>query len=242
MPDHSTLVACLGASITAAKGSYDWIGDLKRRPRNGGMRFRNFGIGGDLAYNALQRLPHVVACRPDTVIVLVGDNDVIALNSRRFRLVTQAWKHLPRTPSPEWFRESIQSLARRLKAESPVRVALCSLVPIGEDPDSPNPFQQELNLRIAEYSGIIKQVAIEEGTGYVPVYERMDEQIRALPGPAFTSFRFLPFYRDAFRHFVLRVSLDQIAQRNGWRFHTDGIHLNSRGGAILADLVQLIDS
>jgi len=25
---------------------------------------------------------------------------------------------------------------------------------------------------------------------------------------------------------------------NGWRFHTDGVHLNSRGGMIVADLVQ----
>jgi hypothetical protein len=25
---------------------------------------------------------------------------------------------------------------------------------------------------------------------------------------------------------------------NGWVFHTDGIHLNSRGGAILVDVVQ----
>ena len=146
-------------------------------------------------------------------------------------------------PSPEWFRENIQSLTRRLRAGPPVRVGLCSLVPIGEDPDSRDPFQQECNLRIAEYSGIIKQVAIEEGAGYVPVYERMDAQIRAHPGAAFTSFRFLPFYRDAFRHFVLRVSLDQIAQRNGWRLHTDGLHLNSRGGTIVADLVQeFIDS
>jgi hypothetical protein len=25
---------------------------------------------------------------------------------------------------------------------------------------------------------------------------------------------------------------------NGWRFHTDGVHLNSRGGMLAADLVQ----
>jgi hypothetical protein len=25
---------------------------------------------------------------------------------------------------------------------------------------------------------------------------------------------------------------------NGWRFHSDGVHLNSRGGMLLADLVQ----
>jgi lysophospholipase L1-like esterase len=207
------------------------------------VRFRNFGIGGDLAYNALQRLPRVMACQPDTVIVLVGDNDVIALISPRFSRVARAWKHLPRTESPKWFRENIRSLTRRLAARSAIRVGLCSLVPIGEDPDSPDPFQRECNLLIAEYSGIIKQVAMEQGVGYVPVYERLDEHIRACPGPALTSFRFLPFYRDAFRHFVLRLGLDQIAQRNGWRFHTDGIHLNSRGGMILADLVQdFIDS
>jgi hypothetical protein len=60
----------------------------------------------------------------------------------------------------------------------------------------------------------------------------------ASPGCAFTAFRFLPFYRDAFRLLVLHRSLDKIAQKNDWRFHTDGVHLNSRGGKILADLVQ----
>ena len=37
---------------------------------------------------------------------------------------------------------------------------------------------------------------------------------------------------------LLLGTLDEIAQRNGWRFHTDGIHLNRRGGMLLADLVQ----
>jgi hypothetical protein len=59
------IVACLGSSSTAGKGqAFDWIAELRRRPRNGRFEFRNFGVGGDLAYNALQRLPDVVACRP----------------------------------------------------------------------------------------------------------------------------------------------------------------------------------
>jgi hypothetical protein len=33
-------------------------------------------------------------------------------------------------------------------------------------------------------------------------------------------------------------SFDDISRMNGWVFHTDGIHLNSRGGAILVDVVQ----
>jgi len=63
-------------------------------------------------------------------------------------------------------------------------------------------------------------------------------QIMAAPGRSCTSFRFLPFYRDAFRVLVLRKSPDEVAQLNGWRLHTDGVHLNSRGGMIVADLVQ----
>jgi hypothetical protein len=63
-------------------------------------------------------------------------------------------------------------------------------------------------------------------------------QIVAAPGRAYTSFRFLPFYRDAFHVLVLRKTPDEVAQPNGWQLHTDGVHLNSRGGMIVADLVQ----
>ena len=37
---------------------------------------------------------------------------------------------------------------------------------------------------------------------------------------------------------VLRKSPDEVARINGWGFHTDGVHLNSRSGLIVADLVQ----
>jgi hypothetical protein len=62
-------------------------------------------------------------------------------------------------------------------------------------------------------------------------------QIQASSGRAFTCFRFLSFYRDAFRVLILHKSPDEVAQMNGWRFHTDGVHLNSRSGMIVADLV-----
>ena len=51
-------------------------------------------------------------------------------------------------------------------------------------------------------------------------------------------FRFLPIYRDTFRHFVLRKTSDDVGAANGWKFHVDGVHLNRRGGMILAGLVQ----
>lgn len=51
------IVACIGSSSTAGRGqAFDWIGELRGRPRNDGIRFANFGVGGDLAYNALQHV------------------------------------------------------------------------------------------------------------------------------------------------------------------------------------------
>jgi lysophospholipase L1-like esterase len=234
-----TIVACLGSSSTAGKGqAFNWIDELKQRPRNKRFRFHNFGIGGDLAYNALQRLPDVLACRPQKAVVWVGGNDVLALVSKKVGRFFRISKHLPMEPSPEWFQSNIRTIARGLKAETSATIALCSLPPIGEDPASVDPFQNELNRRIEEYGAIIKAVAEEVEVDYLAIHEAMLAQIRASPGRAFTGFRFLPFYRDAFRVLVLRKTPDEIAQTNGWSFHSDGVHLNSRGGIIAANLVQ----
>jgi lysophospholipase L1-like esterase len=235
---RSTVVACLGASATVAIGSYDWINDLAKRPGNASCRFFRFAAGGDLAYNGLQRLPDLINCHPDDVIVLLGENDVLALISKKHYWFTRLTKHLPERPSPEWFRENIEAIVRWLKRDTSARIALCSLIPIGEDPSSASPFQAEANRRIAEYSAILKDIASAHEVSYLPVYERMNELIVASPGRAFTSFDFLPFYCDVLRQFVLHLGHDEIGRRNGWRLHRDGIHLNSRSGKILADLVQ----
>jgi len=235
---HKIVVACLGSSSTAGKGqAFDFIGELKRRARNDRFDFRNFGVGGDLAYHALQRLPQVIASRPQIAVVWVGANDVLALVSPKVRRFFRMSKHLPAEPSLEWFRENMQAIAHRLK-ETSNRVALCSLPPLGEDLASAVPFQSSLNRGIEQYNEAIRDIARQEDVGYIPLYEALREQIQASPGRAFTSFHFLPFYRDAFRVYVLRKTPDEVAELNGWRFHSDGVHLNSRGGIIAADLIQ----
>jgi len=241
---NTTIVACLGSSSTAGKGqAFNWISELERRECNKRFRFRNFGVGGDFAYNALQRLPSVLACRPERVVVWVGGNEVLAVVSKKVRLFFRISKHLPNEPSPEWFRENLQTIVHRLKAHTQATIALCSLPPIGEAPGSANPFQSEINRRIEEFSAIIRGVAQAVTVSYIPIYETMLAQILASPGRGFTSFQFLPFYRDAFRALALHSSPDEIAQINGWRFHSDGVHLNSSSGMIVADLVQrFIDS
>ena len=127
---NAAIVACLGSSSTAGKGqAFDWIGELERRPGNTRFRFYNLGVGGDLASNALRRLPVLLAYRPEKVVILVGGNDVLALVSSRVRRILRIWKRFPCEPSPEWYRENVRAIARRLKNQTSAKIGLCSLWP-----------------------------------------------------------------------------------------------------------------
>jgi lysophospholipase L1-like esterase len=237
MSEHET-VACLGSSSTAGKGqAFDWIGELARRPRNARFDFQNFGVGGDLVYDALKRADTVLAVRPDRVIVWVGGNDALAMVSRKARRLFRIMKFAPRPSSEMQFDEYLRALVHRIKS-SGARVALCSLAPIGEEPTSGQLFQAGLNSAVRDLSADIKRIAGDEVVEYIPIFEAFQAAIKAEPGRAFTEFRLLPLYRDAFRTIVLRMSADDVARLNGWRFHSDGIHLNRRGGMIAAELIQ----
>lgn len=113
-----------------------------------------------------------------------------------------------------------------------------SLPPWGEDLDSNDPYQAELNRRFAQYNAVLRELARENNVTYIPFYEKFSDLLRASPGRSLRSFDILPFYKDIFRQVVLRKSNDEIAQLNGWKYHRDGIHLNSASGKLLADLVQ----
>ena len=234
------VVACLGSSSTAGKGqAFDWIGALQNRLGQERFILRNFGVGGDLAYNTLQRISQVIESNPQKVVVFIGANDVLGIVSSKVKKFYRFVKKLPQDPSPEWFRASLQAIVRRLKEDTAADLALCSLVPIGEDLDSTNPFQRELNLQIRRFSTTIREVASVENIHYISVYEAFIAQMNKSRRRPFTDFRFLPFYRDAFRTLVLGKSPDDVSRLNGWEFHTDGVHLNSRGGLLVADLVQM---
>jgi len=236
----ATVVACLGSSSTAGQGqAFGWIDELSRRPQNARFVFKNLGRGGDFAYDALQRVPAVVATSPDRIFVLIGANDVLAMvfpNVQRF--LGRFMKRHSQTPSFEWFEQNLAAIVAQLRADTGARIALSSLGPIGESPDSTDPNQRRLNELVARFSATIKQIAAQHGTDYIPFYERLSAAIAASPGKALTEFRFLPIYGDTFRYFVLRKTSDEIGAANGWKFHVDGVHLNRRGGMILAGLVQ----
>lgn len=198
----------------------------------------NFGVGGDLAYNALLRVSEVVTAHPDKIIILIGANDILASVFENVWRIFHTTKHVPQRPSAEWFRTNVTAIVRELKSKTPALIALASIPQVGEDSYSKNPAQAKLNALYREYADIIKQIAADEDIAYLPLYERLHDALEASPKRAFTRFRFLPFYWDTFRYFVLHKSGDEIARENGWHFHVDGVHLNSRGGMLVADALQ----
>lgn len=233
-------VACVGSSTTASKGTYRWIAELESRPQNSRFRFVNAGVGGDLSFNVVRRLRHVIDIRPDRVIVLIGTNDILASVFPNFRRFVRAWKGLPHEPTVPRFRDNLRLITRRLRRETEARIALSSLAPVGEDPHARYAVQCRLNELCVAYNDAIREVCSREGAYYIDFYEAFREQLdRSMTAKPFTRFSFRSLYRDYLvREMILRRSFDEISEMNGWEFHIDGIHLNTRGGRILTDAVQ----
>jgi lysophospholipase L1-like esterase len=233
-------IACLGSSTTAAEGTYKWIDALAQRPQNSRFRFVNFGVGGDLSFNLAGRLDPVLRVAPDRVIVLIGTNDILASVFPNVRRFSRVWKRLAQEPSPAHFKDNLELITRRLQQETSATIALSSLSPVGEALRSDHAVQARLNDLVAAYNRIIGGVSHSSGAYYIPLYERFRDQLdRAPVAKPLTRFSFAAFYRDyLFREMILRRSFDEISQRNGWEFHIDGIHLNTRGGRILTEVVQ----
>ncbi len=234
------MVACVGSSTTASKGTYRWIAELESRPQNSRFRFVNLGVGGDLSFNIVRRLRRVIGIQPDRVIILIGTNDILASVFPNFRRIVRVWKGLPEEPTVQRFQENLELITRRLRQETNARIALSSLAPVGEDPHSKDPVQSRLNDLCAAYNSVIRDVSSREGTDNIEFYEAFQDQLdRSKTAKPFTRFSVSSFYRDYLaREMILRRSFDEISRSNGWEFHIDGIHLNTRGGEILTEAVQ----
>jgi lysophospholipase L1-like esterase len=233
-------VACVGSSTTASKGTYRWIAELESRPQNSRFRFVNLGVGGDLSFNTVRRLRRVIGIQPDRVIILIGTNDILASVLPNFRRIVRVWKGLPQEPTVQRFQENLELITRRLRQETNARIALSSLAPVGEDPHSKYAVQSRLNDLCTAYNDAIREVSSREGTDYIEFYEAFQDQLEhSKNAKPFTRFSFPSFYRDyVVREMILRRSFDEMSRINGWEFHIDGIHLNTRGGRILTEVVQ----
>jgi len=231
-------VVCFGASLTAGTVSFNYVDLLRARPALSNFRFINHGVNADLAWNGLQRLDAVIADKPDFVTILIGTNDVNATMSERNLLRYHSFQKLPAEPTLPWYEENLRAIVRRLKFKTTARLALLSLAPIGED------LEHEANRKVSLYNKVVRRVAEEENTAYLPLHERMMQYLHDHEGDRAE----LPprlNYRDGLHNTGNAVALhatglswDEVSRRNGLLLLTDTLHLNSIGGGMIADLIE----
>jgi len=223
------VVACIGASIVRGRAGVDFVRLLREEFPE--MAFANGGVNGHVAWETLQGLDDVLACAPEHAIILVGTNDVQATLSGRAADAVRRSKHLPQAPSVDFYGECLTEIIDRLHADG-VSVAVCSLPPVGQD------LTDEVNTRTLEFNRVIEVICESRDATYLPVNERMSEILEAVGathGPAFGGWG-RPAIESFIWHFVLGRSFDDIAARHGMVLSPDGVHLNTEGADVVADL------
>jgi acyl-CoA thioesterase I len=230
-PGTSTLVACVGDSLTAGQLSADWVGLLAERLGPQGYEFVNAGVNSQLAWNVLQRLDEVIACDPDVVTLLIGSNDVLATLSPTHEARYRRYQRLPQRPTLEWYRENVDRILDRLGTETRARLVVLELPLLGEDLDS------EPNQRVERYNTALRERCERRGVPCLPLHRRLADLLpaehRAPSGAGSTG----PMVAAAARRLLLRQSWDAISAKQGFLFLTDHVHLNGVAAEVVADLL-----
>ena len=231
-PSTKSVVVCAGDSLTQGQISGDYVALLRRKFSGEDYEFINAGINGDLGYNLLQRLAPILACRPDTVVLLVGTNDINATLSPDTAATYRKNKHIPVTPTPDWSAGNIAQIFEKLAAADVKNIAILSIPMLGENLDS------ELNSRVVEYNQKLRDLAAKYHVEYLPLHESLLKALPAAENPPVYRGSMKPILLAAFKKIVLRQSLNTISKGQRLHFLTDHIHLNERGAEIVGDLIE----
>ena len=199
-------VICAGDSLTAGSLSANYLVALKwRLPRH---HFFNAGRNGDTAAGLLKRVDHLLALNSAAITILIGTNDV------------------HRTEGMGAYQQNLRAILKKLSHK---RVAVLSIPPLGEQPES------EINLQVRTWNAAVQEITSEYGVAYLPLFERLMDTFTK-PGKPFRLSIGLILVA-AIRHHVLRQSFDHIAALNGFSILTDSIHLSERGADVVAELI-----
>ena len=230
-PTTRTLVVCAGDSITYGVVSANYVEMLERRFAADGYEFVNAGVNGNLAYNLLQRLDDVIACRPDVVTVLIGTNDVNATFSREWEDTYRKEQKLPEKPTLAWYRLNVERIIDRLQAETDAQIVILDLPMLGED------LASDMNRRVTDYNAVLRAIATDKGVPCLPLRERLGALLPQNHTPPPYEGKKGPVLRAWIKHFMQRKSWDAVSADHGLALLTDHIHLNNRAAAVVAALI-----
>jgi acyl-CoA thioesterase I len=229
--DSARTVVCAGDSLTHGMASANYVELLRQRFAPADYAFVNAGINGNLAYNVLQRLDAIIACRPDVVTLLIGTNDVNATFNDAWAANYRREQRLPQSPTLAWSQHNLTQVIDRLQAETTARIALLSLPMLGED------LASAMNARITAFNAFLRALAAEKGVAYLPLHETLVAALPANHAPPPYNGKRSAMLRAMFVHHARRKPWTAISAQQGLVFLTDHVHLNDHGAAIIARLI-----
>jgi lysophospholipase L1-like esterase len=230
-PGASTVLVCVGDSITEGVGSADWVAMLGEQVGAHGVQAVNAGVAGDLAWNVLRRLDTVIQCDPDIVTLMVGTNDVALEPVSFLSHLTLRMKGVRQPPNLEWFSENVSMILRRLRSETHARLAVIEIPMLGEDLDS------KTNERVNTYNEALRSIAAEQAVMCLPLHDRLVELLPPGHVPPPYEVKVGLTVRAQFQHHVLRHSWDEVSASNNLTLLSDHTHLSERAARVVADLV-----
>jgi lysophospholipase L1-like esterase len=236
LPADKKIVVCFGDSLTHAAVSFDYVGYLANDPDLQNFVFVNEGINSRLVYNLLQVVDNVIALKPHYIFILIGTNDLKgSLNDEEYQRYNDLW-NLPQKPTKEWFEHNYRQLVTILKTKTQAKIVLISLPPLGENIES-LPFKLSM-----EYSAIIRDIAKKEKLGYIGLNEILTRDLiregKKDVAPYTTGLWFM--YSAILQHYLFCKDWDAISDSRGLTYMTDNIHINGKGGRILAAAMKEI--
>jgi lysophospholipase L1-like esterase len=227
-------VVCAGDSLTHGTMSFDYVQALRERLPT--ARLFNAGVNGDLAFNLAERLPEIVACDPDVVVVLIGTNDLCGAENPAVAMRQRRQKRLPQMATQDFFEAQLQRLLVGLAAQTKAKVIVVTPPLLGED------LTHGAHARLLALAARADEIARRHGATVVPFHEAMASALVAsghVGRPGFhagarelTWMAMVPLQRH-----LLGWSYDRIAASHGLWGSADLLHLTERSGGILVELL-----
>ncbi|MBI9047153.1 MAG: SGNH/GDSL hydrolase family protein [Anaerolineaceae bacterium] len=233
--NHKTRVLCIGDSITHGVLSCNYVDILKDRLGEEDFLFINAGINGDTSWNILQRLEKIIQCEADIIVILIGTNDTNTPHrGKQFQKRVLMTKKLPQIPDETWFRNNLAQILKTLKKETNASLAILSLPTIGED------LSDLMYSKTTSASAIIHETAREYQIKYLPLHENMSSVLNQKPttNPPPVEQMEQIMMTSTFKHTVLGKDFDTISSKINFQYHSDHLHLNCKGAAMIADLIE----
>jgi len=233
-PKSGRIIACIGDSLTHGNIGDCWVDSLRGEyPKD---TFLNEGINGNVVWQVHQRIKHILDCKPDIVLLMIGSNDAMASFDKDSGKRYKNNNKLPEVPTFKSYQKLLPELIDSLSDIS--NIALCTIPPIGENKDS------AVNNHIKKYNEFIELTAKNKNITLLPVSRLLwdDLSIRTYPFKSDYDPSSLPIIRRIYggivHHYIFKRSWDDVAKSKGQWLLFDQIHLGERGAKIVFNIAK----